>query len=319
MFRRLPAVLMVIALAIVFAVPALAPPARASLEVPTWHVGDYWEYELTGTASPTPGAIMRARYDVVGTESITVSGISYPSYHARLTFNMTAGGTSITFPGDEWFRTSDLSAVKTTFTATFGGSSFTITVTYNPPIEIRWPLTASAQWSSTSLVTNVIEFTGQPPSTTNATLAETLRVDADESQTVPAGTFTVTPLVQTEAAGGSYQKGYWSRSAGNVVEQKAYDSNDAETGGMELTSYRHAAPGEGTGIFGLPTVAWALILLVVLVGVIAAVVMRRRRPMAPAGYPPVGPPTPWQPPGAPPPPGPGTPPMEPGGPAAPPP
>ncbi len=236
----------------------------------------------------------------------------------KLTFNITSGTTSTTFPGDGWFRTSDLSPVKLTSTASFGPSSFTLTVTYNPPVEIRWPLTASTQWSASSVVTTVIEFTGQPPSTTTAALAESLRVEPDESKTVPAGTFTATPLVETETGSGSYLKGYWSRVVGSIVEQKSYDSNDAEIGGMELTSYRHAPPGAGN-ILGLPIVAWALILLAIIVAVIAAVMMRRRRPVVPAGFPPAGPPTRPQAPMAPPPQAPPVPPQEPGGPYPPPP
>ncbi len=288
MLRRFRCLLLVSVLAIMFAAPALAPPARASLGVPAWSVGDYWTYELTGDASPTPGSSSKVRYDVLGTESVTVSGNSYTSYH-----------------------------VKLTFTASSGSSSFTLTVTYNPPVEVRWPLTASAQWSASSVVTTVIEFTGQPPSTTTAALAESLRVKPDESKTVPAGTFTATPLVETETGGGSYVKGYWSGVVGNVVEQKSYDSNDAEIGGMELTSYRHAPPGAGN-ILGLPIVAWALILLVIIIAVIAAVMMRRRRPVVPAGFPPTGPPTTPQAPMAPPPQAPPMPPQGPGGPYPPP-
>ncbi len=44
MLRRFCCLLLVSVLAIVFAAPALALPARASLEVPTWSVGDYWAY-----------------------------------------------------------------------------------------------------------------------------------------------------------------------------------------------------------------------------------------------------------------------------------
>ena len=291
---RFRSIFLVCLLATVFAAPAFASPARASLDVPVWSAGDFWLYDITGLASPQPGSAGTARFDVLGTESVTVSGISYTAYHTKLAFNVTFGSFSFNIPGDEWFRTSDLSPVKMTFTFTFGAQTFTITVTYNPPIAIQWPLTANATWSASSVVTTVQEITGQQPTTTTATVLENLRVQADEQKTVPAGTFTTTPVVETQGSVGAapYTKSYWSRDAGNQVEQKSYDQNDAETGGMEMRSYRHVAPagGPGGGVLGLPPIIWALLLLVLVIVVIAVVVMRRRRPTVPAGYMPVAPP-----------------------------
>src|SRR2546427_588244 len=180
-------------------------------------------------------------------------------------------------PGEEWFRTSDLSPVKMAFTFMIVAQTFTVTVTYNPPIAIQWPLAASASWSASSVVTAVQEVTGQPPTITMTPVLETFRVEADEQKTVPAGTFTATPLVETPggAEPAPYTKSYWSRDAGNQVEQKSYDPNDAETGGMELKSYRHVAPGAGGGpsggVLGLPPIIWALFLVVLVIVVIAAV------------------------------------------------
>src|SRR2546427_1108898 len=322
MLSRFRSIVLVCLLATVFATSAFASPARASLAVPVWSAGDFWLYDITGLASPQPGTTGPARSDVLGTESVTVSGISYTAYHAKLTFNVTLGSISLTMLGFAWFRTSDLSPVKMTFSASFGGTTLTVTLTYNPPIAIQWPLTANASWSASSVVTTVTEITGQQPTTATATLLETIRVEADEQKTVPAGTFTTTPVVQTEGGVGPapYTKSYWSRDAGNQVEQKSYDQNDAETGGMELRSYRHVAPSGGPsgGVLGLPPIIWALFLLVVVIIVIAAIVMRRRRPTVPAGYMPVAAPPMQQPP----PPQqlpPSMPPSQPGGPYPPPP
>jgi hypothetical protein len=322
MLLRFRSVVLVCLIATVFAAPALTLTARASLEAPSWSVGDYWAYKFTGSAAPVPGTTGTLRYDVLGTESVTVAGTSYTAYRAKLEFNVTSGSTTLSMPGNGWFRTSDLSPVKMTFTATVGSTSVTVTLTYNPPVEIRWPLTANAQWSATSILTTVTEISGQTPTTTTATVSQTLRVEADEQKTVSAGTFTVTPVIQTQA-GGNYAKSYWSRDAGNTVEEKSYDSTDTQQGGMELKSYRHVAPSSAGGpatIMGLPPVGWAVILLAIIIVVLAAVVVRRRRPQVPAGFPPAVPPTMMQQvPTEPPPQPPATPPQEPGGPYPPPP
>ena len=320
MLRHFRSILIVSMIAIVFALPALALPVRASLEAPTWSIGDFWTYNLTGTASPLPGSTGTLRYEVLGSESVTVSGTSYASYHSRLWFNLTSGSTTTSLLGDVWFRRSDLSPVKLTFTATIGSNSVTVTNTYNPPIEIHWPLTANAQWSTTTVVTSVTEVTGRPAQTMSSTMTETIRVEAEQQQTVPAGTFTVTPLLETEARG-SYSWSYWSRVAGNMVKEKAYDTSGAEQGGLELSSYRHAVPAAGpANILGLPPELWAVIVLVIAIAVLAAVAIRRRGPRVPVG--PTGfssAPPPMEPaPIVPPPQAPPTPPQQPEGPTPPP-
>ena len=299
------------AIVILSVMPAVSMTARASMDIPVWRVGDYWVYDFTGEGSPMPGGSGTIRFEVLGTESVTVAGISYPSYHANMTFTFLEGSVTLTIPGDAWFRTSDLAPVKTAFTITisFGGTIYTetVTATYNPPPEMRWPLAANAQWSVSSVVTTVIEISGQPPQTTTGTLSASVRVDPEESRTVPAGTFTTSPVVETMSGTGDYGRSYWSRDAGNSVEERSFASNDTQTGSMQLRSYRYTPTGPGGGnILGLPPVLWAVILVVVLIAVIAAVIMRRRRPMAPAAVPPgtmqapYGPPTPPQPPPMPP-------------------
>jgi len=295
----------------VSAVPVFSMTARAAMDVPVWHVGDYWVYDLVGAGFLFPGANGSVRYEVVGTQNVTVGGTPYPSYHSNFTLIIVAGSVMLTIPGESWFRTSDLAPVKTVETISFGTITETITVTYNPPLTMQWPLTARAQWSVSSVVTTVLEITGQPPQTQISSLAATLRVDADESRTVPAGTFTTTPVMQTDSATGTYQRSYWSRDAGNSADQRTYAANNTEMGSMKLKSYRYTAPGTGGGgILGLPPFLWAVILLVVLVAVIGAVMIRRRRPVAPTVFPPGT----WPPPQAPP-----MPPSQPGGPPPPPP
>ena len=296
MMNRFRSALLVSVLVMAFVVPALAPTARAALSVPVWRPGDYWVYEMTGDASPTPDTTGTVRYEIVGTEPITVGSTSYTAYHAELTFNVSYMGYPMEMPGDEWFRTSDLSPVKFSFSFTIMTVTFSMNATYDPPIEYRWPLTPGATWTASSTVTTTIEMTGSLPQTDVGTISETLRVDPEESRTVPAGTFTTLPLVETQAGGGDYRTGYWSGVAGNVAEQTSYASNGTEMGGMELVSYHYSGPGGDGNILGLPAIAWVLILVPVLFIVIAAVLLLRRRrhevpPAMPHAQPPLVPPT----------------------------
>ncbi len=314
MRSRVGVFLFVLVVATAFIAPVFAPTARAAMDMPAWRAGDYWEYDITGEVSPQPDTTGTMRLEVRGTESVTVQGISYPSYRCNLTFSLSLGSLTLNIPGDAWFRTSDLAPVKMTFTMTIvisPVSTFTVaaTVTYNPPPEIEWPLGATSQWSVSSVVTTVTDITGQPPTTETSTLSATYRVDPEESRTVPAGTFTVTPATRTDSGSGDYTRQYWSRDAGNTVEERSFAANDTERGSTKLKSYRYTPPAPGGGnILGLPPILWALILVIIVVAVVAAVAMRRRRPRAPTPYLGVPPTTPQaptmppQPPGAPPPP-----------------
>src|SRR5438874_335844 len=197
-----------------------------------------------------------------GTEAMSVGGTSYESYHTRVAVNVTSGTLPIDSPGDAWFRTSDLSLVKLVLTTTvmtpFGQPSTAVTtVTMNPPQRMQWPLSAGATWTVTGVATVVLEITGQPPHTTAQTVSGTATVGAAESRTVTAGRFDTNPVTLTTSDGNT-SKSYWSREAGNYVEQNSHDSSNRDTGSSQLTSYSYTAPstlgGAGTiGTSGLPS------------------------------------------------------------------
>ncbi len=314
MKRILPGV--VLALAVALMVVSAVPPATAATSLPTWSSGDYWVYTMTGTgggaAIPNLGSGGTVRYDVVGTDTTT---LSFPTYHTRVNFTMQVSTSptqtmNLSLNGDEWFRQSDLAPAKLSLGATIYGFTVSVTAAYSPPPDIHWPLTAGDTWSVTSTVSLVMNFLTISNSTTETEVVNQT-VLADTSITVAAGTFTTTPLKQTIGMSSEYSVAYWSSTAGNWVSQRSYDSSGGQTGSMDLKSYNYQGGSFlNMVILGLPLLIWLILVAVIVIAVVAVVLLRRRRPAMPQAMPPIPPSQPpmqpggpeQQPPGPPPPP-----------------
>ena len=292
-----------------------APVARATMNPPTWTVGDYWIYDLQG-AAPIPDfqGTGEMRMDVVAIDTLDVGGGSFSAYRLRLNITVTTveGNTTITvsFTGDSWFRTADLALAKMTLSGSFLIFVFTSTMTYNPPVAIQWPLDTGRAWSSTSTQTTVVTVGSVTQTTTNS-VTNQFSVLTGQTVVVPRGSFATLPLRQSEGTDG-YSIGYWSDTAGNYVRQETYDGLGTLQGSSDLLTYRYQGTGFfGTLVFGLSVFWWLVILGGILLAVVAVVMMRRRRPVAPAAVPPYE--TPYQMPYGPMPPMPPSPPTEPPG------
>ncbi len=271
---------------------AAAPSVSASTEMPSWSAGDYWVYTLNAGAlfGSTFSGSATMRYDVVGPDSLSVGGSSVSVWKTKLnvSVSISAGGISaqVYFNGNAYFRQSDLGQTQQGFSATVGPTTVSFTTTYNPPLAIQWPLTAGAQWNTTTNVT----FQGSTgsPVTAQETIQNT--VQADQSLTVPAGTFTTTPLKQTMGAlAPTYTVYFWSASVGSYVSMRSYySSNDTQISAIDLQSYSYGA--SGLSFLGLPVLAWIIIVVVIVVAVAAVLLLRRKKPVAPMGVPPTTPP-----------------------------
>ena len=270
-----------------------APGARADMDRPTWSTGDFWEYVFSGLpfgGAGGPFSNGTLRIDVLGSDSVTVGGITYPSYHTRMKFNLTMSGggitITVTMDGESWFRTSDLGLAKQVLVmpAFFGSGSTTITATYAPPQERQWPLKAGATWTATSLVTTVTTGGfGIPP--TNATQSTSHSVQGEVQTTVLAGTFTTFP-VRGNITGGGYGIEFWAGSVGNAARIQAFDQNDQQLTSADLRSFQYQA-GSSFGFLLL-----LLLLLMVIVAIVAAVALMRRKKGGVIVPP--GPQQPWQ-------------------------
>jgi len=265
-----------LALALAIAVVAAVPPARAEMDKPSWTAGDYWIYSSTdvGFGLSGPGTV---RYDVLGPDTVNVGGTDYASYRLRVTPN--SNSSTVTFnAGDVWYRTSDLALVKGTWNVTadvpfFGRVVILVTVTFTPPLGLRWPFAFDRTWTATSTIATVTKVGGLPPGTNTLSLTDTFVVLAAATVTVPAGTFDTTPVRANQSGGGGSTIGYWSPQAGNTAREQSYDNSGNPSKSQELTQYRYA----GSGFLGLPIIAWLLIFLVVFLAVIGFVFLRRQR------------------------------------------
>jgi hypothetical protein len=283
------AVLMVVALSF------LAQPAKASTSRPTWSVGDYWVYSYKASALGTTytGTL---RLDVVGTESVTLNGTAYSSYHVKAGIVYDYGSISINIHGDLWYSVDSLAIAKIALTLNLTGS-VDITIWGNPPQSIHWPLNSGDSWTSATDLTTKEVFSNGTTVSHYGKLSTTFSVLADTSITVPAGTFTTTPVKETMTGSTAYNINYWSPQAGNSVRTEGHNATGGPGGGYNLTSYNYQGGNFFTSVFvGLPVWIWLVILLLVVVAVVGVVVVRRRRPRA--GAPPPG----WVPPQQPPPP-----------------
>lgn len=278
---RLPARPVAALLVLVIGLVATAVPARADMGRPEWHVGDFWSYSFTGTFSTAtiftlagPGTF---RMDVVGTDTVTVGGGTYPSHRVRLTAN--ASGATVLNGGEHWYRVSDLGLVKSVFNVTasippFGEVTVIATLTYEPPLGMRWPLTASANWSANTTLRFVNQILGGPqlPALPIQITVQTA-VQASATVTVAAGSFETTPVREDT---GGHSSTYWAPGAGNYARRQEFDSGGTETYSAELREYRY----QGPGFLGLPYLYWFFI-IVALIVIIAAVASRSRRRKGP--------------------------------------
>lgn len=267
---------------------ALAMPARADADKPSWSVGDHWTYNVRGQNFGMSGS-GTLRLEVVGPDTVNVAGTDYASWRVRVVQNVTQ--TNVDFnSGDVWHRQSDLAIVRVEYSLTvdlpfFGPTVVNTMITYNQPLPISWPVTAGKTWSGSTTVTT--EITGLPDF--NNPLTTLYIVQATATVTVPAGTFETTPV--RADSGGSYSIAYWAPSSGSYARQQSFNSQSQETSSQELTEYRY----QGSSFLGLPIVLWLLIILLVIIVLIGLVFRRRQQPRGvqlppPPMAPPPGPP-----------------------------
>ncbi len=266
-------------------------PARASTSRPSWAAGDFWTYGYSATVLNTSYA-GSLNLNVVGTDSIVLNGTTYSTYHVKGSVTYDFGGASITYRADLWYDVNTLAIAQiSVFVNVTGG--ITITIWGNPPQSIHWPLTAGDSWTSATNITEKETFTANGTSVNNyARLSTDFSVLADTTVTLPIGTFTTTPLKETQTGSTSYVENYWSAQVGNYVRSESYNSSGGgPQGGYNLTAYNYQGGNFFTSVvLGLPVWIWLIVLIVVIAVIVGIFVMRRgRRPMPPMAPPPMPP------------------------------
>src|SRR2546429_3451689 len=92
------------ALMLVTAFAIVPGTARANMDKPTWAAGNFWIYSfVSGSSGLTINGTLRL--DVTGTETVTLNGTDYPSYHVAADLKVPfGGGVSYRAPPGIWFR-----------------------------------------------------------------------------------------------------------------------------------------------------------------------------------------------------------------------
>jgi hypothetical protein len=257
--------------------------AAAAQGAPSWSTGNQWTYSTK--LLNTPVTIVMA---VKGQTSLTIGSTTYPVWNLNVSTTATSGGGSISFYEDVYLTVDGLKQAQT-------HSSFIAptTSTYNPPQpQFVFPLAPGNSWNGT---TNVTTTTNS--GTTSSPQSYSGTVTAEQTITVPAGTFT-TEVVRTPASGSTYTLTYYSEQVGNAVKMEDYLLGSL-TGSENLTAYSYSP-----GLFGISNTVWIIVLVVALILIVAAVVLLRRRPRMPYPMPPQQPgqypPQPYPPPQQPP-------------------
>jgi hypothetical protein len=281
------------ALLLVAAFAIVPGTARANMDKPTWAAGNFWVYSFTsGSGAATFNGTLR--FDVTGTETVTLNGTDYPSYHVAADLKLPfGGGLSFQVTPDIWFSTDTLAIVKIRATVPPIANlttQTTVVVAGSPPQTIHWPLTVGASWTDSTVVwtssTNATRTTWS-----HAALSTRFDVQADATISVPAGTFATTPIKETNTANLSYTMNYWSAQVGNWVRVGEYDNSGRNTQNFNLTSSSFQGGNFFTSVlFGLPVWIWLVLLVVILVAIIGVFAVRRRRPPTRAMPPPQMPP-----------------------------
>jgi len=277
----------------------IAKPIAAQGGTPDWSVKDFWDYSGTFEInSQQYTAILHI--EVKEKAKLTVGGNSYDTNHCTMSLTASFGGSSFTMTSDIYMRTSDMADIKMESTI----MTTTTTVTYDPPLEtFKFPLSNGQTWTSTSEQTTK---TGGNTSTDSITNVYT--VTGPSSITVPAGTFKAFTVTSHEQGSSSNSVVDYSDTVGSMIriggDFMGFNSSEP----FALKSYSYQKPGNTTMLIV------GIIILVVVIAVIAVLLVWRSKrkaqkqpPMQPHGQPIYGQqpqypqPPPYQPPPPPPP------------------
>ena len=207
------------------------PPATADVDLPTWSLGDFWEYRVngTGTSWETTG---RIRFEVVGAGTARVEGVDYPAWRLQTTEDLTmdVGGNihTLNLTRNTWHRLSDLVLVRQDLSGTdvmppFGTCPARTNVTWDPPREIRWPLAAGAGWTATGWGNSSVDVCPGGLTQSFIRFDAVYTVGVGETVTVPAGTFGATPVRGSDPNGTS-ETAYWNATIANYVRLVGLDN-----------------------------------------------------------------------------------------------
>ncbi len=283
--------------------------ANVSPELPQWHVGDWWKFniEISGETS------------LVGTYTFTVVNDDVDVSQNEKSFNcyqiVTSGegilsgeveGNQIegtwTITEHQYYTKSDQSwvAFYSTYEETLtvkddsGATRISLVqdekitsttikeTTYNPPFEANkgFPLTVGESWSAATTETTTTETATNwslESKTETEWYTKTFSVLRQESITLPTGE-TETYVVKMTDSDGAYSETYYSPDVGFDVKQLTYDLTGTVQVTLELLDYSYpTAEDIQQQLFSIEILQTFIILVIVAITLVAAILLLKRR------------------------------------------
>ena len=287
-------------LALLLATSASAA-SGASLDRPSWTVGDYWTYRTNTTLAPGLNLTGTATSTLAGTRSTAAGGSAVNALQVVLSGSGTAGGTVSTasgnvsvqgswiVTGEERFEPTSLHVVYSLLDLSVNGTylgvvPFSIRVQNTTTFQIltdawQYPLPVGGS-GSLAMAYNFTQDAYGIGGTTfheNGTGTWDLGFSLGPSKPVatPAGTFTAYPVVETWPDGSS-ERSWFAPQVGNDVRTETYDPGGNLTSETVLLAYRYQAL-EAPTFLGLTLVEWTAAVAGVAVAVTAVLLVRRSR------------------------------------------
>lgn len=239
--------------------------AAATQNGPSFNSGNQWAYSTTNLNS---GTSTSQALTIREESALTLGSTSFTVWHVSLqTVQPITGGTLTSF-SDLWVTVDGIRLAKIVTAAAFAGNT---TTTYAPPApQAVFPLNPGDSWSIPSQETfhnNLIN--------TTFSITSSGIVNAEQSVTVPAGTFTAA-VVRSPSSGNPYTLSYYSERAGWFVRVDNYNGAGRLVSIQNLTSTNYSP-----GLFGISNTVWLIGLVIALLVIVAAVLILRRRPRMP--------------------------------------
>ncbi len=242
----------------------------AQLEEPVYHVGDYWEYRVTGDihAGIVPVNVQGSgKIEIIDETTLTVDGNTYKVWKATLTIEAQsdAYNLSLTQYSTMYRRTSDLAAIKefndNEVTSILGSETSHEEIVYIMPQPfLEYPVNVGDSWER-HIGTEVTDEYG-----TITDLSDSYYECTGTTElTTDAGYFScyILRAVEDEPNGDTYSIEYRSDELGNFAKRVLYEDGE-QTLTMILTGYNYRG-GENENVDGgTPGFEFALLVIAII-------------------------------------------------------
>jgi hypothetical protein len=263
----------------ILAVLCLATPAVGECEMPQWKVGDTWEYGMSSDI-----ASMNLTQEVEELTTIEVNGTNYDVYRVSNVMDMSMYGMEFSYPGENYYRRSDLGMVKTEMSMEMFGFEQDTVAIYSPPKkECSFPMDVGKTWTETCNQIQITYSDGEMDSYDEYESTYEYSCSEMETITVPAGTFECYKIV-CEDEWGDESYTWYSPKVKNFVKQSSGDSSDPteiELKSYEVTTPKGAGAEEGgfgmSSLFEMPYLLFLIIIPIIVVVLAVALVSRSKK------------------------------------------